>query len=320
MVVSIAIFFAIGCATSGGDAATAPRATPRVVSVPSATSPLAELIGFSSDSEINRQQFVAIQQRSDALVADCMSSQGYEWAPTPAQPGSALASGNRVSLAWARAHGLGVTDQLVALSRATPLDPNAGYVGTLNEQDQQRWQVALRGDTSSLESNGDEPVVYVPAGCLGAAFAATRPWSETYQAFEQDLRTLAKRVEADPRSVAHQAVWASCMAGAGHPHADLQSMNDDIVTRLLEIPGVPELLTSTEPLSASESAGLTDVLQSPDFMALVELEQDVAVANVDCAAQFATEARDVRDSYERRFIIDHQVRLDEAVVANPHGP
>jgi len=161
-------------------------------------SPLVELIGFSSDPEVNRQQFAALQQQSDGLVVECMRRQGFVWQPTPPLPGSALAPGNRTSLAWARSHGLGITDQFTLVGRGAP-DPNADYVDALNEPDQMRWRDALWGDTSALETDGEEPVVYAPAGCLGDAFASTRPMFEVYQEFDEELRILEKRIKADPR-------------------------------------------------------------------------------------------------------------------------
>lgn len=318
MVMAVALMSALTLAaacSSTADEVVDTSLAQRPLDSPATSSPLANLIGFSSDNEINRQQFVAIQERSDDLVAECMAAQDFRWLPNVPPPGSSLAAGDRASLAWAKAHGLGVTDQLAVLVGGSRADPNSEFLASLTEVERDRWMVALQGDTSVLVTT-DEPVAFAPAGCLGSAFSTTRPWFELYRMFEQDLDTLAKRIDNDPRVVEHRSIWATCMNDNGYAYVDEQAMSQDFLRRLLAIPGVSDLMVSSDATSAS-ATNLDAILASPEFGDLVVAEREAAVANVGCAAQFSVEAAEVRDSYEQRFIIDHQTRLDAALSDNP---
>jgi len=303
---ALALFLALLAACSSTDAGYEQPAgeTSRAPTLPTNGSPLVELIGFSSDSEVNREQFAALQQQGDELVVACMRQHGFVWQPTPPLPGTAFAPGNRNSLAWARSHGLGISDRFTLLGRSAP-DPNAEYVNALNESDQMRWQVALWGDTSALETDSDQPVVYAPAGCLGDAFAATRPMFEVYQEFDEELRTLDNRIKADPRLTNQTSAWAECMNLAGHAYSDEEEMNSDILNRLFAIPGVEQTLasSSTAPLNEVDQTALNQ---------LIELERTIAVAHVDCVASTYGDIEQIRATYEREFIVDHRPRLEDA--------
>lgn len=298
----IAAILAAGCSSSAGDADASARGDGSTAAAES-VSPLIDLIGFSSDTELNRDRFLAIQAESDDQVADCMAAQGFIWQPSAPPPGSALAPGNRMSLAWARAHGLGVTDQITSLAQAPIADPNDAYIATLADADVERWETTLWGDTSSLVSDADEPVLYAPAGCLGAAYAVSRDAFEVFQQFEPELVTLDKRIKADPRIVTHQERWASCMQAAGHPFTDVESMRSDVFGRLLAISGVEQVMTG---------AGQPQDVDQGALGELVALERTIAVAHVECSAPTLLEAADIRDTYERQFIIDHRSRLEAA--------
>lgn len=304
---AVAVILAAACSSPAADVESTTDSDGSVA-IESA-SPLLALIGFSSDTELNRERFSAIQSDSDTQVAACMMAQGFTWQPTAPLPGSALAAGDRTSLAWARAHGLGVTDQLTSLSEPSAVDPNTAYLASLDADEADRWKTTLWGDTSSLVSEADEPVVYAPAGCLGAAYATSRAAFALFQQFDDELQTLDNRIAADPRVMAHQTQWVTCMQAAGYSYVDQASMRSDLFAQLLAIPGVEQVMTA----ASSDNGALLENVDQAALAALVERERATAVANVECAAPTRREASEIRGTYERQFIIDHRQRLEAAV-------
>lgn len=208
-------------------------------------SPLAELMGWTNESptESRRKQL-----RIEELVADCMREQGWEYTPVDYAAQDPVAADPDWELqmndpeAFGEKHGYGVaynyelyeepsllgeTDGPKGAPMDTPVtDPNAEFVQSLSESEQQDYYESLYGkQMMEVPVNGTDsgtvpaPVELTPEqqGCYGQASAEVYPQNQTMNDpdIQERLNEYWEDQQDAPELQAAYEDWRACMAEDG---------------------------------------------------------------------------------------------------------
>ena len=188
--------------------------------------------GELSDQELQAQNVARHRQREQYQAA-CMAEQGFDFIPdvdnplegTSFVPESDLEWGSR---AWVKRYGLGISTspwgETPPAVEQRP-DPNEELLAAMSVAERDAWHVALWGDPATWDDEFD----WRDGGCWGYAAFRAGVFLDTgdenqFAGIQAELDTIFERVDTDPRMLALNAEWASCMTDAGH--AGLRSTED----------------------------------------------------------------------------------------------
>jgi hypothetical protein len=256
--------------------------------------------------------------RSEEIVAACMQEEGFEYTPDDS---SSRTSDEEVddgmpewdSLEFAQQYGYGATtysEMPTNKDAETYVDPNADYLATMSESEQQAFYEALYGPQSMSEEpvEDEEPVEqeydWTTAGCQGKAQHEVYEEGQVYDDPEfKDLfdamSELYTDAEKDERTIAAYREWSECMADAGYDFANPNEASNSIYDLVNAIPYNEE-----------------DGTQDP--AALAEIRDDeIATATADRTCQDSTgverKALKAQFAIEQEFIDAHKDELDAMV-------
>ncbi|MGW2558420.1 hypothetical protein ACWCXB_04045 [Streptomyces sp. NPDC001514] len=200
-----------GCTSAalGGDGSQGAAGEPIAIGKVSVVSS-AEQLTFPLDAyQLSRQESRKIEEALDVLVADCMTKQGFTWAPPQRPP---MRDGTRN----ARRYGL--------------LDPEegslTGYHGAASTGTGAKGNETGQDDSQAAQQAAGACVVAEKAKLNGqqkADKAATGPDEFIEQLVMED----AARAEKDPQVRAVFAKWSDCMDEAGYSYAGPWDANND---------------------------------------------------------------------------------------------
>jgi hypothetical protein len=192
------------------------------------------------------------------------------------------------------------------------VDPNADYVASMSESEQQAFYEALYGAQTMSEEPIDEEDAeaqaeeydWTTAGCQGKAqhevYEAGQIWSDPeFKDLTEAMSELYEDAQSDERTTQAYAKWAECMADEGYDFANPQEAQQSIFTLTGEIPYDEE--TGTQ-----------------DEAALAEIrEQEIATAVADRTCQDSTgagrAALEAQFAIEQDFIDAHKDELDAMI-------
>ncbi|MBO9553218.1 hypothetical protein [Cellulomonas sp.] len=160
-----------------------------------------------------------------------------------------------------------------------PMDAETGpgeYPAEWSAEMQNAYAAALYGDSTAP---GCDATVRAEVNPGGAALEK----DPTYAALMQEFQELWSRVDADARTAALNADWASCMADAGFP--DLKTQADAGALAYEKVGG----------LGPKDTLTFRSTTYSPS-----EFEIDVALADFDCqeAVSYEEHYKAIRVEYE----------------------
>lgn len=245
---------------------------------PTGESPLAEFLGVGPlRSQVGLPTLTEPErQRQDAvteLVAQCMTEQGFEYEPVPAQERMAGAFGDAYQLApaeFAERYGYGVTT-LDPADGDGFVDPNQQLRDALPADQQAAYDRALWGE------DGCQP--RASAEVYGQPAERDEGFGQ-FDGLVAEIGELYRRIETDPRLDQANQRWAGCMAAAGYPglsHPDdaRQSVHD----RLAELPDRPaeteaDVRAYELAIAPVDHACQQEHLAGPHREVTVELEQE----------------------------------------------
>lgn len=277
-------------------------------------SPLAEYLnavwGGDLSEEEQQARFEKEDRQREELTAECMAEEGFDYVPN-VQTGS-LSFGSADDWRpddrdWVEKYGYGMVDS--PGSDVPPdeeyVDPNADYVNSLSENEQEAFYEALYGPPVPEDQTNDDGSYewdWETAGCYGWAqnemsqedptqsdeFA---PLMEAMDEFWTGLPTRPEFVELD-------AEWSTCMDEAGFPGFAAQTDAQESI--------IEEQNAYWE--SNPEAPGMDDA----DMKALQEKEIELALADLDCREEvdYRDRYRTVQFAAEEEFIDDHKADLD----------
>lgn len=310
---------------------------------------IAELLfGFGDieDAEASQARFEQEERERQELLAECMAAQGFEYVPvdysqfaTFAGPGGDLDPSSRE---FAETYGFGFStfdDQAFAEPAVDFVDPNQEYVEALSDSARDAYYAALYGQPPEIDESMTEdeinamleenPELFQPQGCEGEAFQSTSDGLESvYTALSDQFEDLYQRVQADPRVVAWEADWASCMADAGYAFGSMEEIYDELSRRMEPLwasqdPTAGMTQAELEALSPEEMEELFSSPSPMDQDLLDEMrtyELAVAVASFDCGGSDQDELfTEVFGEYQDQFIQDNLGTIQDLLAEDGVG-
>ncbi|MFJ6580560.1 hypothetical protein ACIQMY_31895 [Streptomyces sp. NPDC091368] len=247
---------AAGCSTSGGTAAPGPA-------------PLPAPRPFQGVTHYPEPERRALHTAEEELVAACMKRRGFTYRPQPLATGDHLSDVSPyglIGVAQAVDDGYGITSTALSLRR--PADANAA------EGANARWKEALLGTPAhrvNLAMPMKREFYYHADSCVSDA--KSRLFGPDYYRLFNTFQVLGdavvERVRADPRYLAAQRAWSSCMKAAGtaaRAFGDPQARIDADLRKAGRDPAAVHAVAGTElRLSRADAdcqagAGLTSVV------------------------------------------------------------
>lgn len=348
-----------GCG-SGDDADTAGSGEDGGSGDESSESPLSEYLGegFHLDSggmmavsatnmaEMTDEEKQKVRQVEE-LVAQCMQDRGFEYVPSsPADTGSSpfdeafsLEPGD-----FARQYGYGISTMgRMAPESEDEKDPNQKIREALSESAQKEYDAALWGDMAESVTSVDGSGVAVEApapgdddgepdeqGCqqqagdevFGGPDEQGRPDMSDFDGLFDDIATLQKRIDDDPRVAEAEQAWADCMAGEGYGEfATPAEAREEVMTRSMDLNG------DGSGAAANEFGGPADddapEVDEAELEELQEYEIDVATADFDCGQEGYQDTYDeVSHELQEEFVEQHLDELEryrDAMASNDVG-
>jgi hypothetical protein len=299
---------------------------------------MARIYGYSFDTA-EQQSTEELQAESDRqnrevqeLVASCMSEQGFDYTPDDSNGGTVY--GDDLDVEWgtlefAEQYGYGISTDPWGMDDASVdpdayVDPNADYVASMSESEQEAYNAALWGEPVEYVEGEEESYEYdwTTAGCYGAAQHEVYETTATdvsgdYSALEDEMNARWERVTASAEMAELNAAWASCMADAGisgmtgvddaqqalyERWNDLQGWND---------PEYQATIESWDWEAAPEGPAAPEV----DATALADFTKDEiaqAVADYGCKKDVDYEKRytEIDHADQQEFVDQHRDELE----------
>lgn len=305
---------------------------------PGVRSPLAELLGYSTDpadQAAEQQRFIEQERKVQQAVADCMKQEGFEYiAQDPAAfMGSSTFDEDIAfdSKEWAEKYGFGMSttfgsDGFAGPGTTPPTDPNQAYVESLSEAERAAYHKALYGEVPAFDPTSASTTAmaaFEPSGCDGEARRATDTSQAFYSEFGDEMQEIYEGIQNDPAIVAALGKWTSCMAEAGYEYDTPDQMYQEAGGKMEGFYGMGELGASVATVLADgqaasepgDATGITSPEPPPiDEEKLAEVqawEKKVAVANWECSRDLNRVQQEVSAEREQEFIDANRARIDE---------
>lgn len=315
-----------------GDETTSPPATDAEVSVTTtpveATIPESPLTQYISGGTFGNTDFDPAQAERESraheeAIARCMADEGFEYVPyvqavfqwNVVAGGVAIVSAGAGTLPdlppdeFAAQYGYGLSTRDASEVEDTDVDPNAAIVDAMSIPERVAYYQALLGADQSLDDQGrpNAEMPGDPQSCWEQA--ATEVWGDQSASPASDqvlaafaplldqIAAIEDQIAADPRMVAENTAWSTCMADAGFPgYTDLNAPQSDVAARARDVMG-----TAMDPANAD-----------PDELAdLQHFEIAIATADNRCREGYGDTYWQVRHDIETRFVEQHRTELEQ---------
>ncbi|MCP2341047.1 hypothetical protein [Actinomadura rupiterrae] len=170
-----------------------------------------------------------LDRAENALIAGCMHARGFVYWPPPPPAESPPKDFPYVidDVAWARAHGYGMADQL-RIMRAHAANPNTRYVAALPPDRRRAYTLAMDGSgradrVLSVRLPSGVTLHRTTDGCTARAktrlYRDLNGWFRAEAIIDNISAEVQPKVRHDPRYTAARSAWSRCMAALHHPYA-----------------------------------------------------------------------------------------------------
>ncbi|MFT5530554.1 MAG: hypothetical protein ACI91O_000567 [Candidatus Poriferisodalaceae bacterium] len=262
---------ACGSATSTSSSAPGTQVAQETAAPPDQTLPGTEAFGLTEE------QFADVVERTEASIASCMATAGFEYVPidvpTVAAVGEWLRTEPGVSrldykTEWGFAASTRFDDPAVDRSRG---EHNQRIFADLSDADQTAYERTLYGGDpdATFAITLDDEDFEGTGGCTRSAVEEVFPPEMLETTFVNPKDIL---ISDDPRVIAAEEAWVGCMLDAGYDYGD----QDDIIAEYEE--RLDDLLDGADPegLPDSQAAALADLQAEEIRVALVDYECQIA--------------------------------------------
>lgn len=275
-----------------------------------------ERVGGSFDDEDYAKQ----QREVEELVAACMAEQGFEY--TPAEPMDMSEPEGLPewdSQEYAEQYGYGATtgEELYGTGEEW-VDPNADYLATMSESEQNAFYEALYGVTPEADPEDPEAEVeynWEEAGCQGAAshevYEQGQIWDDpAIQGYMDEMNAEYESLTDDPALRKALDAWTDCIAEAGFDFATPEEAQQSIYD---EMNALWEAVAPTDPEAVTDGESYPE----PDEAAMAELKtKELALASADYACKessgYATAWETANLALEKRMWDKYGEQLEAA--------
>lgn len=293
-----------------------------------------------SDDEMSQEKLDKETLKTEELVAECMTKEGFEYKPNTNNGGMVYSTEDEENSgpAWgseefAKEYGFGIVDYPGMSEAPGPgteeeyVDPNQDYLASLSESEQNAFYEVLYGPgpteeemAAMEEGDGSYTSDWTREGCYGAArheiqqdtpggMAAYEDpeFADLFESMNEVWNTAYDEEGLNAEMAQLNRDWADCMAEAGHP--DLKS------------PMSAQNELSDEYYN-SGSGGETEEYKEPSKKekdAFKKREIDMAVADWKCrdGLKYDDTQQEIAFAAEQKFVDENKAALD-ALVAK-HG-
>jgi len=220
------------------------------------------------------------------MVYGCMTTQGFryevvDWAAIDAEIEAATPNLTDEESMITSGYGFAYSLDAPQVIETSYVDPNEEIKAGLSPNEREAWE----------EQWGE---------CFDAA-AAERDRSQViYFVLQDDMEVLREGINSDPRVVAAASGWSACMADHGHSYTSpkeifryLDGMAQPLQDRLRELGGHDNI----------------DAAFQADLDALMDIEVEIATADVACSRPLDQVVNKVKAEHEQRFLDDNEDRL-----------
>ncbi len=225
---------------------------------------------------LTEEQFVDHIERTQALIAQCMSEAGFEYVPVDVKTVEAAQARVRADPGYTRRSfkekwGLAVTTRFDNPVRDVGLGPNLEIWQGLPEADAEAYARTLWGEDEHADFvfSFDEEDFTATGGCTREAVAQVFTRDQLRGTYVNPKDVL---VESDPRIIEAEDKWVACMKQAGYDYEDDQ---DDIIDEYAE--RLEEITEGEDPesLTGERLTALEQLQQEEIAVSLVDLECQV---------------------------------------------
>lgn len=222
---------------------------------------------------LTEKGFAEHVEKSQALIAECMTDAGFEYIPVDVQTIEAAQARVRTEPGYTRRTfkekwGLAVTTRFDNPSRDTGLGPNLQIHNNLPEPEQDAYYQTLFGDDwrADFAFTLDEEDFSSTGGCTREAVAQVFTPAQLKGTYVNPKDVL---VEEDPRIIKASKQWSSCMQERGYEYEEDQ---DEIIEEYEE--RLEELLDGDDPqtLTGARAESLRKLQQEEIAVSLADLE------------------------------------------------
>jgi hypothetical protein len=223
---------------------------------------------------LTEEQFAQHVEKTQALIATCMTAAGFEYVPVDAKTVEAAQARVRHDPGYTRKSykekwGLAVTTRFDNPVRDTGLGPhNLRIFQSLSQADQVAYNRTLFGEDPNADFvfSLDEEDFSGTGGCTRKAVAAVFTPAQLKGTYVNPKDVL---VDSDPRIVAARAAWSKCMRRAGYDYLEDQ---DEIIEDYGE--RLDKLLDGDDPttLTGERAAALRALQRSEIAVSLADLD------------------------------------------------
>lgn len=227
---------------------------------------------------LTEREFVDHIERTQSLIAECMTDAGFEYIPVDVKTIQAGQARVRTDPGYTRRTykekwGLGVTTRFDNPPRDVGLGPNLEIWQNLPPVDQEAYARTLWGDPDTkfdFVFAFDEEDFSETGGCTREAVAQVFTKAQLKGTYVNPKDVL---VENDPRIIEAEDKWTECMRERGYDYEDDQ---DEIIEEYEE--RLEELLDGDDPasLTGQRKAALERLQQQEIEASLADLECQIA--------------------------------------------
>jgi hypothetical protein len=222
---------------------------------------------------LTEEQFVDHVERTQELIAKCMTEAGFEYIPVDVKTVEAAQARVRSDPGYTRRTykerwGLAVTTRFDNPVRDVGLGPNLQIWKRLPKADQEAYSRTLWGEDPNADFvfTLDEEDFSSTGGCTRKAVEQVFTAEQLKGTYVNPKDVL---VDSDPRIVAAHRNWSACMRGHGY---DYQEDQDEIIDEYGE--RLDELLDGDDPasLTGARAAALRELQQEEIAVSLADLD------------------------------------------------
>jgi hypothetical protein len=222
---------------------------------------------------LTEEQFNQHVEKTQALIAKCMTEAGFEYIPVDVRTVEAAQARVRTDPGYTRRTykekwGLAVTTRFDNPVRDTGLGPNLQIWKRLPKADQEAYSRTLWGDdpTADFVFALDEEDFSSTGGCTRKAVEQAFTAEQLKGAYVNPKDVL---VDSDPRIAAGRRDWSRCMRSHGYDYKEDQ---DEIIEEYGE--RLDELLEGDDPttLTGQRAAALRQLQQEEIAVSLADLD------------------------------------------------
>lgn len=315
-------------------------------------SPLGQYLAsaYGGDLSAEEQQKMWDEQlrAQEALMAECMAEQGFEYTPN-VQSSGVVAADEEIEWEpekkeWVEKYGYGlVNDPYTELGEDSSseeyVDPNQEYIDSLSESEQAAYYETAYGmspDEEALDEEGVAEYTWEDAGCQGWAQHEQQgedPWqSDEFADLRTKMEELWSSTQESPEFTELNAAWASCMDDAGEPGFSVQTDAQQTIAEeqsALYEAAAGDGAAEGDAGAAEGDAGATegdagategdapiaedaDPSSSPEMKALGEREIELALIDLDCRTEtsYVEKSLKIQFALEEKFIAENKADLE----------